>query len=278
MTAIFGLLAAVSMIAIGALRGGSDLQNEAQMFQRVLELARNRTIASEGDARYGVYVDVSTNPHQYVLFQGNDYATRQVNEDEVYTLGSTIEFASVSFGGGSEVVFDRIEGTTSQSGNVVLRVKIDPTNIKTVYVESSGSVEINSSIAPTDDDRQKDSRHVHIDYNGRTIVTATEQILLDFGTTTHTIVMQDYISGGQLVWEDSVNVDGQGQKLKIYTHQLNGGAGSNETKFSVHRDRRFNTKALTIEIVGYAGTLIQYDAVGVITPGTSAYVSATVAQ
>ena len=270
--AIFGLLLASSMIALGTLRGGSDLQAEARAFQRTLEFARNRPIASEGDARYGIYVDMSTNPHQYVLFQGNDYVSRQQSEDEVYRLLSTIEFGSVSFGGGPEVVFDRIQGTTSQSGNVVLRVKTDPTNIKTVYVESSGAIEIDSSVVPTDDDRQKDSRHVHIDYTGRTIDTGTEEILLDFGTTLYPIAIQDYISGGQIMWEGTITVDGENQILKIQTHQLNGGVGSNETKFSIHRDRRFNTKALTIELSGDIGTLIQYDDAGVITPGTSAYV------
>jgi hypothetical protein len=64
----------------------------------------------------------------------------------------------------------------------------------------------------------------------------------------------------------------QGQTLKIQTHQLNGGAGLNETKFSIHRDRRFNDRALSISLNADIGTLIQYDAAGVITPGTSAYV------
>jgi prepilin-type N-terminal cleavage/methylation domain-containing protein len=273
--AVFGLLLGSSMLALGPLRSGSDLQSEARAFQRVLEFARSRTIASEADARYGVYA-TSTVPHRYILFQGDDYDTRIVAEDEVYELHDTIEFESIAFGGGSEVVFDRIEGTTSQAGNAVLRVKTEPAST-TVYVENSGAIELDDTQTPTDDDRQKDSRHMHVDYNGCAIITATQQILLDFdsnGTTDTTIVIADHLSGGQILWEDTV----QSQTLKIQTHQLNGGVGSNETKFSIHRDQRFNTKALTIRLSGDIGTLISYDVNGIVTEGTSACAVATEQQ
>ena len=285
---ILGLLLASALVALSTLRGGSDLQAEARGLQRVLELAKSKTIASEGDARYGVYA-TSTSPHRYVLFQGNDYASRVVSEDVVYELRETIEFDSISFGGAvpEEVVFDRIQGTTSQAGNTVLRVKTDPSDTTTVYVEQSGAVEIDSSSVPSDGDRAKDTRHVHIDYTNRPIVTATETIRLTFSSppapdVVKNIAIASYLSGGQIVWEGTVQVGGEDQTLKIHTHTLNSGVGSNETKFSVHRDRRFNTKALRIDINGSpdpdAGTLVTYDAAGIITPGTSIYVTATQEQ
>ena len=287
--AILGLLAVSALVALGTLRGGSDLQAEARGLQRVLELAKSKTIASEGATRYGVYA-TSTSPHRYILFQTDtDYASRVVSEDVVYELRETIEFDSISFGGAvpEEVVFDRIQGTTSQAGNTVLRVKTNPSDTTTVYVEDSGNVEIDDSTAPSDTDRVKDTRHVHIDYTNRAIVTATETLTLTFSSppdpdVIFDIVIADFLSGGQIVWEGTVPVGGEDQRLKIHTHTLNSGVGSNETQFSVQRDRRFNTKPLTIEINGTpdpdAGTLIQYDAVGATTPGTSIYASAPVVQ
>lgn len=291
---IFGLLAASAVVALGTLRGGSDLQAEARGLSRVLELARSKTVASEGDARYGVYA-TSTSPHRYILFQGNDYVSRVVAEDEVYELRNTIEFGTISFGvGGVEVVFDRIQGTTSQAGSAELRVKANLSATTTVDVESSGNVEIDDSPDSIADcvsaggDRVCDSRHVHVDYTNRAIVTATETIRLTFSSPPNPNVIQDigiagFLSGGQIVWEGTVTVYGEDQRLKIHTHTLNSGVGSNETKFSVHRDKRFNTKALMIEINASPidpdiGTLIQYDAAGVTTPGTSAYASAPVVQ
>jgi len=279
--AIFVVLLTSSVVALSVLRGGSDLQEETRGLQRAFELARNKTIASQEDTRYGVYIDKATSPHQYVLFQGQsptfDYATRLISEDEIHALRETIEFGTVSYGGGAEVVFDRIQGSTSDVGSAELRVKADPSNIKSVSVESSGVVEIGSGAVPNDDDRVKDSRHVHIDYTGRVIDTAVEEIFLDFGATTHTIVMQDNLSGGQIVWEGTVTVGGDDQKLKIHTHELNNGFDS---QFSVHRDRRFNDKDLTISIIGGPDTLslIQYNASGTVTLGSSVNVSATQEQ
>lgn len=277
---IFVILLASSVVALSVLRGGSDLQEEARGLQRVFELARSKTIASQGDTRYGVYIDKATSPHQYVLFQGQspafDYATRLTSEDKVYTLAETIEFGTVSYGGGIEVVFDRIQGSTSDVGSAELRVKADPSNAQSVSMESLGVVEIGSGAIPNDNDRAKDSRHVHIDYT-RIIDTAAEDIVLDFDSGAHieTIVIADHLSGGQIVWEGTVTVGADDQKLKIHTHQLNNGFDS---QFSVHRDRRFNTKSLTITVPGTvsdpdSGTLIQYNASGTVTPGSSVNVT-----
>ncbi|HCM36673.1 MAG TPA: hypothetical protein DIS53_01935 [Candidatus Wildermuthbacteria bacterium] len=274
--AIFGLLLGSSVVGLTVLRGGADLEAEARGLSRVLELARNRTIASEGAARYGVYVDTSVAPHRYVLFQGDDYLSRV--SEEVYQLRDTIEFGAVSFGGGQEVVFNRIQGTTGNPGSAILRGKADPANARTVYVGSSGAVEIDSGAAPNDDDRVKDSRHVHIDYTRNPpIDTATEELILDFGTATEVIAISDYLAGGQIVWEGTIEVDGEEQKLKIHTHVLNSGFDS---QFSVHRNRRLNTKPLSITLSGdITGKLIEYAADGeIISGGESIYVSAVIPQ
>ncbi len=261
--AIFGVLLGSSVVMLSSLRLGPDLESEARALQRVFELARSRTIASEGDAKYGVYIDVGTSPQQYVLFQGNDYASRQVSEDEVYKLRETVEFGSVSFGGGSEATFERIEGIPNNTGSALLRLTASPSNTKTVYVVDSGAVEIDSSSIPSDNDRVVDTRHVHIDYGGREIDLITETIVLNFdsGAKIETVIIADYLSGGQIVWGGTVTVGGEDQALRIRTYKLNEGAGY-DTQFSVHRDLRWNTKPLLITVSGDGtGKLIEYDGV-----------------
>ncbi|HEX9722600.1 MAG TPA: type II secretion system protein [Candidatus Paceibacterota bacterium] len=278
--AIFGILLVSSAVVLGNLRGDSDLQAETRALARQLELARSRTIASEGAARYGVYVDTSATPHEYTLFQGDDYASRDSALDEIRVLRNTVEFSLVSFTGATpeEAVFDRIQGTTSQGGSAVLREKANPANARAVYVESSGAVTIDTSTVPNDNDRVKDSRHMHVYYT-RMIDKVVEDIVLDFDSGVHieTIPIADHLSGGQIVWEGTVDVGGEEQTIKIHTHELNNGFDS---QFSIHRDRRpnMNTKSLTIKVPGTVadpdnGTLIAYDAAGVITPGTSVYVT-----
>ncbi|HEY4510132.1 MAG TPA: prepilin-type N-terminal cleavage/methylation domain-containing protein [Candidatus Paceibacterota bacterium] len=289
---ILGLLAASALVAVSTLRGGSDLQAEARGLQRVLELAKSKTVASEGDTRYGVYA-TSTSPHRYILFQGNNYASRVVAEDEVYNLRDTIEFATpASFAGlsGQEVVFDRIQGSTSNTGNVVLQMKADSNNSSTVSVGSSGNVEIDESPALIDDcvsaggDRVCDSRHVHIWYGDR-VIDPSETITLNFesGLVVETFTISDFMSGPQLVWEkDDIIVGGEPQKLKIHTHQFNGGV-PNTTIFSVHRaSDPIHTKPLLVTISGdlpFPNKLIEYNASGtIITGGESIYVASTTPQ
>lgn len=254
----FVILLGSSVVVVSSLRSESELTNTAQEILSVLRIAQNRTVASEGQTRYGVYFDNMSSPHQYVLFHGSDYASGVV--DEVYKLSSTLEFSAISFGAGSEVVFQRIQGTSSVAGDVTLRVKEDTSKIKTVYVQSSGNMEIGVTAAASDTDRDKDSRHMHVDYGDRTISTA-ETITLDFGSITEDILISDFMSAGEFDWSGDVLVGVETQSMRIHTHQFNADI-PNKTVFSVHRDLRVNNQPVTIEISGDLPLLtkiIQYD-------------------
>ena len=276
---VFGVLIILSLPALRGFQKETDLTNTVAEVVSILRVAHSRTVSSEGDIQHGVYFNASTSPHQYTLFRGASYASRTVTFDEVYELTDAVNFSIISFGGGKELVFDRITGNTSQSGSTVLILSADSTKTETIYVESSGNIEVGSSVAGTDTDRVKDSRHMHVDYNGRAISTATETITLDFSPspTTQTIVIIDNMSGGQILWEGTVLVDGKNQGLKVHTHKLNDGLDS---QFSIHRDRRCNTKPMKMTISGDgSGKIIEYDAAGtIVTGGESIYVATTTQQ
>ena len=288
---IFAILLTVSMAAFGSFRDDSQLQNTTNDIQAVLRLAQNKTVASEGAEQYGVYFNVSSSPHEYILFGGASYASGAV--ETIYRLSDLVQFSSTIFSGlsGQEVVFDRIQGTTTNYGEVVLQSTLDAVNTRIISVSGGGSIEVSSTPLgnegncqsdPDPGNRACDSRHVHVTYAGRQINTATEEITLNFdsGVKTETIVIANNLSGGQIVWEGTINVGGEDQKIKLHTHQLNGGPGLNETQFSIHRDKRFNTKSLVITLSGGSpnNTLIEYDAGGVVTPGDPFYVTATQEQ
>lgn len=127
--------------------------------------------------------------------------------------------------------------------------------------------------SPCGPPENRDSRHVHFDYS-RLISTSTESLILTFtydsSTLQETILIADNLKEGQIFWEGEINVGGEIQKLKIHTHRLN----NPDTQFSIHRDRRYNNKALKIEISGdSSGSLIEYSADGLSTTKTSIYAS-----
>jgi len=127
---------------------------------------------------------------------------------------------------------------------------------------------------PSDENRIKDSRHVHFDYS-RVISPLTEELTLIFSNppnpdVSQDIIIADNLIGSQIIWEGEISVGGQMQKIKILTHRLN----SPDTQFSVHRDKRYNTKAVRITISGDAsGNLIQYQSDGQTAKGSSIYVT-----
>lgn len=264
------ILLAISVPAFKIFHKESDLNNSAEEIINALRLAQSKALASQEASQYGVYFSTTTLPQQYILFKGVSYETRATSSDVIYNLPESLEIYQSDF---DEAVFEKITGKTIQSGKVYLRLKDNPSKTKSIYVEKSGQIGLNASIFASDENRIKDSRHIHIDY-GRIISVSTEKIVLIFeGGTTKTITIADNILNNQIFWEGEVDVAGSIQKIKIHTHRLN----SPDTQFSIHRDRRFNTKTLKIDIDDVpdldSGSLLEYSADGLTTTSTSLYTS-----
>jgi len=269
--AVLLILTGMAIPAFNFFRRESDLSNNSEEVINSLRLAQNKTLASEGESQYGVYFDDTTSPHQYTLFKGIDFASRDISFDEIHKLSKWVEVYEINLGGGKEVVFNRITGLTNQPGNVSLRLKIDITKTRIIYIESSGQTGLTNPLVPSNS-RVEDSRHVHFDYS-RVIETTTEKLILTFDTTIiKEIIIADYLKDNQIYWEGEVDVNGDIQKIKIHTHRLN----NPDTQFCVHRDRRYNNKILDIDISGDGGAtpnLIRYSADDSTTKGTSIYVT-----
>lgn len=277
---IIGILIVLIALAFPAFRyfqKESDLNNSAEEIINTLRLAQNKTLASEEDSQWGIYFSTSTDPHQYTLFKGANFISRATSSDEIQKLPKSVEIYEINLvSGGSEVVFNRVRGETNQFGQVSIRLKTDPTKTKTIYIENSGQVGLTSAGTISDESRIKDSRHVHFDYS-RYIATSTEKLILTFTYNTSTlikeIIIAENLKDDQIYWEEEVDVGGSIQKLKIHTHRLNDlNLG---TQFCIHRDRRYNNKALKIDIDDTPdpdpGTLIEYSASGEESRGTSIY-------
>lgn len=271
--AIVSVLLAGSVPAIREFQKESQLDDTAQKIVSELRLAQSKTISSEGDSRHGVYFDTASSPDRFILFQGASYASRNQAMDEPRELPSIIEISQINLSGGSEVAFDRIYGTTSHAGTVMIRLARDTAKTRTITINSSGRAFLGTgqeSLAQLPPLR--DSRHAHFSY-ARAINTATESLTLTFpedGPLVRSIPIAPSILNGQIYWKDTIIVGGVSQTILVQTHSLN----NPNTLFSIVRDRRLNTKAVTMTISGDAsGTLVQYAPDGQTTQGTSIYVS-----
>ena len=67
--AVLIILLTMSVVALKPFQNQSDLQGNSQEIISVLRRAQNRTLASDNDSTFGVFINTISNPHQYILFQ-----------------------------------------------------------------------------------------------------------------------------------------------------------------------------------------------------------------
>lgn len=264
-----GLLFSLTMSALLGFRGNSDLENSREGALQALRRAQVETLASKGDSQWGVYFATSALPHQYTLFQGPSYALRTQTSDVVFNVPRRIEIFQMGLvGGGQEVVFGRVVGTTTEAGSIGFRVISDPARTAVISIDSSGR--ISSGAEPSGSPPSLvDSRHVHTIYS-RAIAAATENIILSFdgGAVQTTVPITSNMIGGEIDWTGTATVAGEAQTIRIRTHRFN----NSDTLFSIHRDRRYNTKSVTLRLSGdTSGTFLEYSADGLTTIKTSVH-------
>lgn len=138
---IMVVLTAIAIPAFLSFQKELDLNNSAEELVNTLRLAQNKTISSEGASQWGVYFAITSTPHQYTLFKGSNYVSRDASFDVVHKLSISVEIYQIDLtGGGQEVVFNRITGETNQPGRIYLRLKSDFSKTRTIAIESSGQI------------------------------------------------------------------------------------------------------------------------------------------
>ncbi|MFH1401562.1 MAG: prepilin-type N-terminal cleavage/methylation domain-containing protein [Parcubacteria group bacterium] len=275
---ILGILMILIAIALPSLRTfqqNYDLENSTEGIINSLRLAQAQTVASEGESQYGVYFNAIADPQEYTVFKGESYALRDISSDVIHKLPKSVLISAIDLWGTNEVVFERLTGNASSSpsfGKISIELADNASKTEDIYIGSSGLVKSGTPPLISDIGRIVDSRHLHFDYS-RNIATDTEKIILDFsGVPPFEIPIASNLVDGQIYWEGDVDVGvgGQIQHLKIHTHRLN----NFQTQFCVHRDRRYNDKALTVFLSGDSDSLISYTDDGQESRGSSIYLSA----
>ncbi len=135
------ILAVISVIVLSTLQSFNNnqaLDKDTQAVVAYLDEAKNKTIASKNAAQYGVRMASSS----VTLFKGSSYNAADT-ENQTYTFNSVILINTLSLqGGGSDVVFMRLTGETSQNGTITLS-SIRASSIRTVTIYKTGAIESN---------------------------------------------------------------------------------------------------------------------------------------
>jgi type II secretory pathway pseudopilin PulG len=118
------------------LNSSQGLLGSAEEVRSIIQKAQSLTLSSKGDTRYGVHFDTN----QVVLYQGSSYSSSDAN-NVVTPLSSKVTISSIVLvGGGSEVLFDRLTGATSQSGTTTIALVSDATKTVKIIIAPTGSI------------------------------------------------------------------------------------------------------------------------------------------
>lgn len=135
--AILSLLVAVVATPFSNFRKTQALENTTNTVISILGEAHARTLAGVGDTNYGVHLATTA----ATLFAGSTYSSGASTND-VYTFETPVQLGTVSVnGGGSDVVFDRLKGTTGDYGTI--SVQISGGDTRTISVTATGSIKRN---------------------------------------------------------------------------------------------------------------------------------------
>jgi prepilin-type N-terminal cleavage/methylation domain-containing protein len=119
----------------GSFRNSQVLQGETSQALSIINKAQSHTLNSKADSEYGVRV----NADQLILFSGLSFSSSSPT-NEAYVLHSTVGISSTTFsGGGTDIVFDRLTGDTSNNGSFTVYLKNDPTQKNVISISKTGA-------------------------------------------------------------------------------------------------------------------------------------------
>lgn len=134
------IVIAISLVILTIILGSFSRFNRSVTFDRdaekilsMLHKARSDTLASKNDVRYGVHFEGT----KIVIFSGSVYNPNSP-QNEIFYLKSFESISNISVGGGSDVLFDRITGATSNFGSVTLSVLGGSLPPKIISISANG--------------------------------------------------------------------------------------------------------------------------------------------
>lgn len=133
-----GVILAAAAIPIAAtLQASVQLSESATQLTQTLRIARQKSIDRVNDARHGVYLIQTGQSDSYVLYQGDSYAGRDPNADQITVLAPALNLTTTLLG--NEVNFSSGIGLPDANGTITLTHANQGT--KTIAINAAGTIE-----------------------------------------------------------------------------------------------------------------------------------------
>lgn len=108
-----------------------------------LKLTQIRSITGYKNSPWGIYFKKTNGgTDQYIIFKGTSYNSRDTAYDLASDLPASISFNTITLtGGGTEIIFTKTTGKTSQAGSI--QIKNNQNSIRTITINGQGALDIN---------------------------------------------------------------------------------------------------------------------------------------
>ncbi len=120
----------------------AEIDSGSKMIVGALRDAQSRSISGKDFKRWGVYFDAAGN--KFILFaekaEGQGFSTAEVKEENY--LSNFVKFGSISLnGGGSEIIFNKPGGDSSQFGTIRIEEASNSANFQDITVNQLGKID-----------------------------------------------------------------------------------------------------------------------------------------
>lgn len=240
---VFSLISIVGALALASATQSKrtrDLHAAGEQVLSVLRVAQSKALGGINRASWGVHVQSD----RVVIFQGPAYLGSP--STETFMLADTVEVANLSLaGGGSDILFNRLDGRTNQAGTFDVRVKSAPAETYGITVDAAGKSYRTGSVPAILGTRVTDTRHRNFNLAGT--IKNSSNLILRFSDspnpdTVNTVPMDPPAPRTSFDWSGTVAVGGQDQTLRIHALTI----GDSGTLLSVDRSCEQNNKKLKI--------------------------------
>ncbi|MDF1498095.1 MAG: type II secretion system protein [Patescibacteria group bacterium] len=198
-----------------------NLKNTTKGINTKIKLAKSRSISALNGTNYGIYFK----PSRVVIFKGDTFVDGNPS-NEVYTFSNKIKISNINLvsppGTGSDVVFNRLIGSTLNVGTVEVQVISDPSKTRQIVINSDGQTSFGAFQTSTNS-IIKNARHVHFNLGWKiessTVLSlkwvddfGVERAKTDIDISTYFDDVNDIFD-----WTGTTLVDGVSQEIRIHS-------------------------------------------------------------
>lgn len=134
---ILGLISYIVLASFNSYRERHTLDAGVLKVVGLIEEARALTLSAKNDTNYGVHFETT----KAVLFEGGTYNADD-EDNKTVILDAGLEFSLIDInGGGSNVVFDRLTGVTSNFGTTTIARIASSTDSTSIVIHKTGIIE-----------------------------------------------------------------------------------------------------------------------------------------